>query len=122
MQGDRVRLGASYAGGGLAGSVYEFLGATGTLVPLGSANYGDALLWDRLEAGADNLDSLYPGIGSITLSKAKAMGILVAMNDVRGAVTATLTNAEVVAGGDVTVSAIEDALLTADQYKALVGA
>ncbi|MFZ1384379.1 MAG: hypothetical protein WAS02_05675, partial [Propionicimonas sp.] len=114
VQGDRVRLGASYAGGGLAGSVYEFLGATGTLVPLGSANYGDALLWDRLEAGADNLDSLYPGIGSITLSKAKAMGILVAMNDVRGAVTATLTNAEVVAGGDVTVSAIEDALLTAE--------
>ncbi|MBK9697551.1 MAG: hypothetical protein IPO80_09275 [Propionibacteriaceae bacterium] len=114
VQGDRVRLGAGYAGGGLAGSVYEFLGATGTLVPLGSANYGDALLWDRLEAGADNLDSLYPGIGSITLSKAKAMGILVAMNDVRGAVTATLTNAEVVAGGDVTVSAIEDALLTAE--------
>ena len=47
--------------------MYEFLGATRTLVPLGSAHYGDALLWDRLEAGAANLDPLYPGIGSLAL-------------------------------------------------------
>ncbi|MGB7962693.1 MAG: hypothetical protein WCF12_07000, partial [Propionicimonas sp.] len=117
-KGDRVRLGATYAGClggscGLPGAVYAYVPASG-VVQLGTANYSDPLVWKKLEAGAATLDQLYPGIGNITISKAKATGILVVMNDVRGDVKASLAKAVVTATGAVNVRAVEDAWLIAD--------
>ncbi|MFZ0529753.1 MAG: hypothetical protein WAL91_04355, partial [Propionicimonas sp.] len=118
VSGDRVRLGATYAGCttglcGLPGAVYEYLPGAGVVL-LGTADYSDPLVWNKLEAGTATLDQLYPGIGNITISKAKATGILVVMNDVRGVVKADLTNAAVTAFGVVSVQAAENAWLIAN--------
>jgi hypothetical protein len=51
--------------------------------------------WHKLAGGADNLEDLYPGIGNFTDSDARAVGILVVMNDVRSDVEAYLDNAVV---------------------------
>ena len=101
--GDRVRLGASYAGPcpvattcGDTGAVYEYTGADAPL-DLGAVDYTTAA-WHKLVGGADNLESLYPGIGNFTDSDARAVGILIVMNDLRSSVEAFVRNVDLTAG------------------------
>ncbi len=114
--GDKVRLGATYTGGGQAGAVYERTGAGG-LLDLGTQVYDVAGGWTKLSATADTLDGLYAGITAFaglnfTASKARAVGILVLYNDLRSEVHATIDHAVVTAtAGTVTVSALQNALL-----------
>ncbi|MGB7817523.1 MAG: hypothetical protein WBL35_02135, partial [Ornithinibacter sp.] len=114
--GDKVRLGATYAGGGQAGSVYEYSGAGGPL-DLGTQVYDAAHGWTKLLADAGSVDDLFPGLSAFaglnfTASKARAVGILVLYNDLRSEVHATIDHAVVTAsGGTVTVSALQNALM-----------
>jgi Lipase len=116
--GENVRLGASYANGGDTGAVYRYLGGPATL-DLGAVDYtatdpatGDPL-WEKFAGGAaDPTDLLFPNIGNLTDSDARAFGFLVVMNDVRGAVQASIDHAKVIVdGGDLTLEAIENATM-----------
>ena len=127
-----VRLPLAWLHLGQAGAAYKFIGAAPTLIDINNANYADATLWQaatnsvdlgtanyagsdwvKLVGGAANLENLYPGIGNFTNSDARAIGILIVLNDVRSDVDAVLANANVTAGS-VHVRALEDAMLLAD--------
>jgi len=108
--GDRVRLGAAYAGGGTTGAVYRYDGAD-AVIDLGTVDYATGP-WTNLSTSS-NLEELYPGIGNFTDSDARAVGVLVVMNDLRSAVEARITNATVTATA-VAVTANENAWLQAD--------
>ena len=118
-KGDRVRVGPSYTAthlGVVSGDVYEFLGADDTIVDLGAVNtYAtDTTNWKRLNAGAAaDAESYYPGIGNFLDSDARAIGVLIVLNDVRTDVDALITHATVNAGS-VAVLAQADAMLKAD--------
>ena len=116
--GQRVRLGAAYAGPcpvattcGDTGAVYEYMAAD-AMLDLGAVDFTTAD-WRKLVGGADNLENLYPGIGNFTDSDARAVGILIVMNDLRSSVEAFVRNVEL-SSESLTVSAIENALLKAD--------
>ena len=104
LGGENVRLGATYANGGDGGSVYRWLGGSEDVV-LGSENYDDDTRWEKFAGGAaDPTDLLFPNIGNLTDSDARAFGFLVVMNDVRGGVEASIDHADVtVASGDLTL-------------------
>jgi hypothetical protein len=122
LPGDRVRLGAGYTGGGQPGAVYEYIGLLPQTFKLGEVDYDEAAVTDPLlkqwrkvvvEYGTwDGLESLYPGIGNFTDSDARAVGILIVLNDVRGSAEALLDNAVVTAAA-VLVRAWENATLRA---------
>ena len=69
---------------------------------------------DRPDRRSRTLADFYPNIGNLTKSSARAIGILVVMNDLRAASEAYLDNAIVDAGGNVTVSAEETAQLLSE--------
>jgi hypothetical protein len=112
LGGENVRLGADYANGGDTGSVYRWLGGPAEL-DLGAQNYADPVLWAKFAGGAaDPTDLLFPNIGNLTDSDARAFGFLVVMNDVRGAVQASINAADVtVTSGDLILEAIENATI-----------
>ena len=82
--GARVRLGATYAGGGDTGSVYRYTGAAATL-DLSATNYA-AGPWVKLVGSDGDLANLWPNIGNLSDSDARAVGGLVVVNDVRSRV------------------------------------
>ena len=130
-----VQLPSNWLGLGLPAARYRFLGtATQGLgldltaanyfdtalwelvtssVALGTENYGDTTRWRKLVGGVDDLESLYPGIGNFTNSDARSIGVLIVLNDLRSGVTALIHNASV-SGANVSVIALEDAMLLAD--------
>jgi len=112
--GDRVRVGSGYdSAKGDAGAVYEYLGSDPAPINLGLENFkSQPVLWTKLVGGADNLEDLYPGIGNFTDSDARAVGILVVMNDVRSAVEAFIDNATL-SSASLSVTALETAILQA---------
>src|SRR5262249_24929912 len=111
--GDRVRVGPTYAGGGDTGSTYEYIGSGGAL-NLGAQNYAaDTADWKKLVGGASDLSSLYPNIGNLTNSDARAVGVLIVLNDVRSDVAAYLDNVNLSAES-VSISATDNAELAAD--------
>ena len=79
--GARVRLGAAYAGGGDTGSVYRYTGAAATL-NLGATNYA-AGPWVKLVGSDGDLAALWPNLGNLSDSDARAVGGLVVVNDAR---------------------------------------
>jgi hypothetical protein len=111
--GDQVRLGASYAHGGVGGAVYRYQGTPGALLDLGTVDFGGSD-WHHLVGGVDDPESLYPGIGNFTNSDARSVGILIVLNDMRSDASAAIANADVTAGGDVSITALQDAMLLAD--------
>ncbi|MDA8435110.1 MAG: hypothetical protein M0Z98_03915, partial [Actinomycetales bacterium] len=131
--GDTVVLPFNWLLGGDAGALYEYIGSDGSGVDINAANYADAALWqpaylvhldlgtvdytddanwDKLVGGADNLENLYPGIGNFTDSDARAVGILIVMNDLRSDVEAYVRNVDLDARS-LDVTALENALLKA---------
>ena len=103
-----MRLGASYAGGGDPGAVYEYTGGsplTGT--DLGSIDYSMGSPWTKVNLG---LDDVRLNIGNLSASPAKAFGGLVVLNDVRSEVEARIEDT-IVNAGEVIVSAIENVSL-----------
>ena len=95
--GERVRIGASATGGGDFGSVYEYLGPDGD-VDLATSDYADGSLWKKIIADEDNptegdLNSLFDGVSNlnVTDSDARAIGILVLLNDLRSTSTRSST-------------------------------
>ncbi|MEA2197211.1 MAG: mucin9, partial [Solirubrobacteraceae bacterium] len=110
---DRVRVGPSYAGGGDTGSVYEYIGP-GASLNLGAQNYTtDTTNWKKIVGGASDLSSLYPNIGNLTNSDARAVGVLIVLNDVRSDVNAYVHNANLHADA-LAITALENAELAAD--------
>ena len=69
---------------------------------------------DGSHASRRTIADFYPNIGNLTKSDARAIGILVVMNDLRAASEAYLDNAIVDAGGSVTVKAEESAQLLSE--------
>ncbi|MGB7964549.1 MAG: hypothetical protein WCF12_16525, partial [Propionicimonas sp.] len=115
--GDTVRLGTTYHACpdglcGDGGAVYTYLGAD-LPINLGTTDYGDPLAWYKLTGGITDPENWYPGIGNFTDSDARAVGILIVMNDVRSGVEAHIVNADVHAAS-VSVTALENALLQAE--------
>jgi hypothetical protein len=99
LLGDQVRLAATYpAARGDAGAVYRFIGLAETR-NLGTEDYTNELRWMKLTGGASTAADLYPNVGNLTDSNAKAMGGVVVMNDVRSVVEAHVVNATLTAGG-----------------------
>ena len=116
--GDRVRVGASATAGGDVGSVYEYRGFAGD-VDLATTTYDVDALWKKIVADEDNptegdLNSLFDGVSNlnVTSSDARAVGILVVLNDLRSSVDARVAHAAVSAAS-VTVAADERAQLVA---------
>ena len=109
----RVRLGSDYAGPagedwGDAGAVYKYVGLLPQVLELGTQDYSNGLLWEKVTGGIDDLDDWYPEIGNLTDSNAKTTGITVVLNEVRSDVEAYIENADVDAAS-VTVTATADA-------------
>ncbi len=106
----RVRLGASYAGGGDAGAEYKYIGSTPMLVDLGAENYANTSRWQKITGGIDDLQDLYPDIGNLTDSDARAYGLLLVQNDLSAETFARVERTTVDAG-EVEVVAIENTRL-----------
>jgi len=120
VTGDRVRLGSAYAGGGVAGEVYVYGGATPVTLDLGGTNYATATGWTRLVPATNQsgLETIFPGITeasglNLAATSARAIGIIIVTNDVRSRTTATLA-APVTAGGAVRVEALGEGTIRAD--------
>src|SRR5690606_32996868 len=92
--------------------VYEYKGDDGAPVNLDTTDYSQNSLWNKLD-NQDFEDILFPNLGNLTDSNSMAMGGMVVMNEVRGEVEAYIESAEVAAGGDVDVEAVEDASIRA---------
>jgi hypothetical protein len=131
--GDQVRVGESYIGsgagaGGDQDSIYVYQGLSPITVDLQTTIFNDimgvdgngqpivlvASPWAKLTGGAGDPADLYPNIGNLADSDAKAMGGLIILNDVRSDVLAFIDNAEVSADGGVSISALENATLIAN--------
>jgi hypothetical protein len=109
--GDRVRVGSTYGLGGDTGSVYKLIAilTLDEVIDLSTEDYSDQNRWQKITGGADDLDDLYPNLGNLTASPAKAFGGLVVMNDVRSDVDAYIEDVNVTSAGAVKVSAVESA-------------
>jgi len=91
----RVRIGSDYdEARGDRGAVYKYAGILPRLVDLSTEDYKDESSWEKVVGGLDDLDDLYPDIGNLTESDAKATGILVVLNEVRSDVSAYLENSQ----------------------------
>ena len=108
--GARVRLGAAYAGGGDTGSVYRYTGAAATL-NLGATNYA-AGPWVKLVGSDGDLANLWPNLGNLSDSDARAVGGLVVVNDARSSVSA-VSSTRPPRRPSTTVSATEAATIAA---------
>ncbi|HZI44062.1 MAG TPA: hypothetical protein VFD53_02515, partial [Ilumatobacter sp.] len=115
QKGDRVRIGPDDGTLGIDGHVYEYIGDDPLTVDLGSAaaDYTNTALWTDLSVEPDLAD-YYPNIGNLTKSDARAIGILIVMNDLRAESEAYVDNAHVTAGGSVSVTAEELTQLLAE--------
>ncbi len=116
LVGDRVWVSQAYidslVGSGLSQGIYEYTGEPNTVLDLATTNYADATLWDKMD-NQDFEDILFPNIGNLTDSNSSAIGGMVVMNDVRGEVEAYISDAEVLADGDIDVVAVEDSSIRA---------
>ncbi|MEW5797300.1 MAG: hypothetical protein AB1772_13220, partial [Candidatus Zixiibacteriota bacterium] len=130
----QIRIAPGYVGGGQVGANYRFIGSDlavldtdlnpdnglqplvdlypllpGIQVDLGTQDYSNTNLWQKLTSSNDLAD-LYPNIGNLTDSDAKAVGVLFVMNDVRSAVEASIDNTTLTAAS-VDVNALETAFI-----------
>jgi len=95
--GSRVRIASDYVVPGVvAGHVYEFKGSAAESIDLGAEDYSITSRWTDLSV-QPVLADFYPNIGNLTKSSARAIGILIIMNDVRATSEAYLDNALVTA-------------------------
>ena len=93
--GTRVRIAADDGALGTAGHVYEYKGSTATIdLGTAAADYTNLALWTDLTTSATPAD-FYPNIGNLTDSNARAIGILVLLNDLRAKSEAYIDNAHV---------------------------
>ena len=100
-------------GTGVVGHVYEFKGLVPETIDLGAENYAVPARWTDLTVQPAIAD-YYPNLGNLTKSDARAIGLLVVLNDLRAASEAYIDNAIVDAGGSVTVNAEEFAQLLSE--------
>ncbi|MCO6459637.1 MAG: hypothetical protein J5I93_30345, partial [Pirellulaceae bacterium] len=108
----RVRAGADYDSA-LAdpGAVYKFIGSGGT-ADLGQENYKDSSRWQKITGGVDDVTDAFPSFGNLSASSARAIGIVIVLNDVRSDVDAEIRQTEVTAR-EVRVQATENASILA---------
>ena len=106
---DKIRTAGDFAGD--PNIVYTYRGNTQT-IDLGTLTQADldGSQWTRSTGNAD-LTDVFPDVGNLAESNARATGGLIVLNDVRGEVESAISNATVDAGGDVSVNAIENATL-----------
>ncbi|MGH3743984.1 MAG: phosphoribosylglycinamide synthetase C domain-containing protein, partial [Mycobacteriales bacterium] len=105
--GARVRDGAS-------GAIYKFTGASGTSVDLSTDTISTDSQFTLLVQNASSDPSLlFPNIGNLTNSDARAVGVLIVYNDVRGDTQAYIDTATI-AGSSLTVGAVENATIAAE--------
>ncbi len=111
--GDQVRVGTGYdTTKGDVGSLYRYLG-TGATLDLGTLSYKtDTVNWKKLGTGT-TAEELYPGIGNLTKSDARAIGVLVVLNDVRASAEAWVDHTDLQAG-TIAIGASEAAQLLAE--------
>ena len=118
--GDLVRVHEGYALGGVAGAVYSYVGpalAPNATLDLSTANYTTSL-WQRIDEDDDDDDSVLTKLGlldyatNVTASDATGVGALISRNDVRGGAAAVIDHATV-AGSELSVSALENAVILA---------
>ena len=111
--GDQVRVGTGYdTTKGDVGSIYRYLGAGATL-DLGTLSYKtDTVNWKKLGTGT-TAEELYPGIGNLTKSDARAIGVLVVLNDLRASAEAWVDRTDLRAA-TIAIGASEAAQLLAE--------
>ena len=95
---------------GDAGAVYRYVGSSAEIVDFDAVDYEGSSNWEKVTQ--DTADYI-PNIGNVTGSDSVGIGGLVVRNDVRSDVDAYIDNASVAAGGDILVSALEDASIQA---------
>ena len=108
-----MRVGTGYdTTKGDVGSIYRYLGAGATL-DLGTLSYKTDTV-ELEEAGhGTTAEELYPGIGNLTKSDARAIGVLVVLNDVRATAEAWVDHTDLQAG-TIAIGATEAAQLLAE--------
>ena len=111
--GDQVRVGTGYdTTKGDVGSIYRYLGTAATL-DLGTLSYKtDTVNWKKLGTGT-TAEELYPGIGNLTKSNARAIGVLVVLNDLRASAEAWVDRTDLRAA-TIAIGASEAAQLLAE--------
>ena len=100
-RGDHVRIGPDDGALGVAGHVYEFKGLGDGRRPrhCGGRTTPNTTLLDGPDDVQPSIADFYPNLGNLTKSDARAIGLLVVMNDLRAKSEAYLDNALVDAGG-----------------------
>ena len=118
--GDQVRVGTGYdTTKGDVGSIYRYLGAAATL-DLGTLSYKtDTVNWKKLGTGT-TAEELYPGIGNLTKSDARAIGVLVVLNDLRASAEAWVDRTDLQAA-TIAIGATEAAQLLAEVTSTVAG-
>ena len=115
--GDNVRLASDFAGTGTPEAVYRFMGDAKTGADLGSEVYDPNLgFWQEIDVTNVVPDGIFKALRTafgITGGTAKSRYALVVRNDVEGEVEAFIDDATVIADGNISVTAVEAARITA---------
>ena len=108
-----MRIGPNDGSQGVAGHVYQFKGPLPETIDLATEDFTVIARWTDLTVQPSIAD-FYPNLGNLTKSDARAIGLLIVMNDLRAKSEAYLDNAVVTADGSVTVNAEETAQLLSE--------
>ena len=106
LYGEKVRVDDNYAGGGIPGTLYRYLGEDDT-IDLGAQDYSDGSLWEEVTE-----ENVLPVGINVSESDAIAIGAQVVRNDVRSDVLSSINNA-IVNTESLSLDALEDANIQA---------
>jgi hypothetical protein len=121
VSGDQVRVGRDFANPALRGVVFEYVGGLKS-IDLNTLTIDDfegegaqttSAEWGRLTGNISPSD-LFPNLGNLAESNSRAVGGMVVLNDARSGVESYINNADVDAGGDIVLQALEAATILAN--------
>ena len=105
--GDKVRVASTHTSGGVAATVYQYMGTSST-IDLNAADYSVYGLWKKVDA----VNILPTGL-NVTGTDSMAIGGLVVRNDLKSTVNSFINNTVLDSTGDATVSAESSQTLSA---------
>ncbi|MEA5569032.1 DUF4347 domain-containing protein [Anabaena sp. UHCC 0399] len=113
--GDKVRIASNYSGAGTKESLYRYIGQNRQSFNLGSQNYANTSLWQKLDPV--DISTIIPTDKlrlNISDSDSIGVGALIVFNDVRSDVASFINQANIIAtNGNIQVTSLEAATIVA---------